>query len=53
MWQVGEEIAVKMYKTMVKLNVMDTVLYDAQRQVHCGFLTCGMHLWSGYALTID
>ena len=30
--QLSEELVTKMYSTMVRLNVMDTILYDAQRQ---------------------
>ena len=32
--QVSDEKLIKMYKKMVTLNVMDKILYDAQRQVN-------------------
>ena len=35
--QVGQELTQKMYKNMVTLNVMDGVLYDAQRQGRISF----------------
>ena len=31
--QVSDEKLIEMYKKMVTLNVMDKILYDAQRQV--------------------
>jgi hypothetical protein len=31
--EIGQELATKMYETMVKLQSMDQVFYDAQRQV--------------------
>jgi 2-oxoisovalerate dehydrogenase E1 component alpha subunit len=37
MEQVGQELTQKMYKNMVTLNVMDGVLYDAQRQGRISF----------------
>jgi len=35
--EVGEEVAQQMYKTMVTLNVLDNILYDAQRQGRISF----------------
>jgi len=35
--EVGQELTQKMYKNMVTLNVMDGVLYDAQRQGRISF----------------
>jgi len=35
--KLGQEQTLKMYKTMVTLNVMDTILYDAQRQGRISF----------------
>lgn len=30
--QLGKEVALKMYRTMVLINVMDSIMYDIQRQ---------------------
>jgi 2-oxoisovalerate dehydrogenase E1 component alpha subunit len=35
--QVGKDEAQKMYKTMLTLNIMDAILYDAQRQGRISF----------------
>ena len=35
--EVTQEDAVKMYKTMIDLNVMDSILYEAQRQGRLSF----------------
>ncbi|CAN4099620.1 unnamed protein product [Withania somnifera] len=35
--QVGEEVAVNMYSAMVTLNIMDTYLYETQRQGRISF----------------
>ena len=35
--QISKEIAVKMYADMVKLQVMDTIFYEAQRQGRISF----------------
>lgn len=32
-YDIDEELALKMYETMVKLQTMDVVFYEAQRQV--------------------
>jgi hypothetical protein len=33
---IDEELALKMYETMVKLQTMDVIFYEAQRQVRAG-----------------
>lgn len=35
--QLDEETAVRMYKTMVTLQIMDTIFYEAQRQGRLSF----------------
>ena len=34
---VSQDDAVRMYKTMIQLNVMDSILYEAQRQGRLSF----------------
>jgi len=34
---VGQEMAVKMYQVMLKLNIMDSIMYDVQRQGRISF----------------
>lgn len=34
--EIDEELALKMYETMVKLQTMDVIFYEAQRQVRAG-----------------
>eukprot|EP00003_Mantamonas_plastica_P022326 TRINITY_DN3768_c0_g2_i1.p1 TRINITY_DN3768_c0_g2~~TRINITY_DN3768_c0_g2_i1.p1 ORF type:complete len:442 (+),score=121.75 TRINITY_DN3768_c0_g2_i1:157-1482(+) len=53
-----EETAVKMYKTMISLNTMDNVLYEAQRQGRVSFYMTAFgeeatHMGSAAALTLD
>lgn len=36
--ELGEELAVNMYKKMVMVQTMDTIFYEAQRQV------CSLHI---------
>ncbi|KAL8481893.1 hypothetical protein ACS0TY_028147 [Phlomoides rotata] len=40
--QVDKETAVKMYKTMVTLQIMDTIFYEAQRQGRISFYLTSM-----------
>ncbi|KAI3464592.1 hypothetical protein Pfo_021255 [Paulownia fortunei] len=40
--QVDEETAVKMYKSMVTLQIMDTIFYEAQRQGRISFYLTSM-----------
>ena len=34
----SEELALRMYTSMVKLQTMDVIFYEAQRQVHASAL---------------
>lgn len=54
----SKELAVKMYSSMVALQVMDTIFYEAQRQGRLSFyLTTageeGINIASAAALTLD
>jgi 2-oxoisovalerate dehydrogenase E1 component alpha subunit len=56
--QLPNDTLVKMYKDMVKLNRMDQVLYDAQRQGRISFYMTNYgeeasHIGSAAALTLD
>ncbi|XP_050310068.1 2-oxoisovalerate dehydrogenase subunit alpha, mitochondrial isoform X2 [Anthonomus grandis grandis] len=56
--QLGEETLLKMYKTMVVLNVMDKILYESQRQGRISFYMTNYgeeatHIGSAAALTLD
>lgn len=42
--EIDEELALKMYETMVKLQTMDVIFYEAQRQVRAGVCICSMSL---------
>lgn len=56
--QISKDLALKMYESMVTLQVMDTIFYEAQRQGRISFyLTCNgeeaINISSAAALTID
>ncbi|XP_009757208.1 2-oxoisovalerate dehydrogenase subunit alpha 1, mitochondrial isoform X1 [Nicotiana tabacum] len=56
--EVSKELAVKMYSSMVTLQVMDTIFYEAQRQGRLSFyLTTageeGINIASAAALSVD
>jgi len=55
--QISQELAIKMYKDMVTLNIMDTILYDAQRQGRISFYMTSFgeeaQIGSAAALTLD
>lgn len=38
--ELPRETAVRMYETMVKLQTVDTIFYEAQRQVGCHASCC-------------
>jgi 2-oxoisovalerate dehydrogenase E1 component alpha subunit len=55
---VGRDIALRMYTTMVRLQTMDTVFYDAQRQGRVSFYMTnggeeGTHIGTAMALQPD
>ena len=55
---VEKATAVEMYKTMIRLNVMDSILYESQRQGRLSFYMTNYgeeatHIGSAAALTLD
>ena len=42
--QIDQDLATKMYSTMAALQIVDTVFYEAQRQVSAAFLTVHIRL---------
>lgn len=55
--KISKELALKMYKDMITLNIMDTILYDAQRQGRISFYMTSYgeeaQIGSAAALTLD
>jgi 2-oxoisovalerate dehydrogenase E1 component alpha subunit len=56
--ELGREMCLRMYSTMVRLQTMDTVFYDAQRQGRISFYMTnwgeeGTHIGSAMALRDD
>lgn len=53
--QIGQDLATKMYSTMAALQIVDTVFYEAQRQVRGGLVcpqqqTCSVCRFSRTAI---
>ncbi|KAJ3081229.1 hypothetical protein HK102_002499 [Quaeritorhiza haematococci] len=56
--QLSKDVCLKMYKDMVTLNIMDVILYEAQRQGRISFYMTSYgeeatHMGSAAALTLD
>ncbi|KAI9298817.1 2-oxoisovalerate dehydrogenase subunit alpha mitochondrial precursor [Neoconidiobolus thromboides FSU 785] len=55
--EISKELAIKMYEHMITLNLMDTILYDAQRQGRISFYMTAFgeeaQIGSAAALTLD